>query len=164
MVKLFQIVLGGLVLWLLVQFFLSVGWIYAQLIAVVAALWLWQTNRRQLAVGSFLLAGLLLDGVGYPALPLNLLTSLVAGWLYIEFIEPHLSSTTSLGQLLSVGVWLLLWRLGRLLLITVVWLINGHMEIPNQIFLTGFVLWFIFGLGLWWLFQLGNRWFKPQSL
>ena len=163
MINLFQGVIGGFGLWLLVQFFLSWGWSYAHLIAIVAALWLWQINRRWQAMVSLLLVSLLIDAVAYPSVPLTLLTSLVAGWLYIEFIEPHLSSTTSLGQLLGIASWLLLWRVCRLALMVVVWLVNNKLGVPSHISVVELLIWFGSGFGLWWLVQLGNRFFKPQT-
>ncbi|MBI5465945.1 MAG: hypothetical protein HY974_01495 [Candidatus Kerfeldbacteria bacterium] len=148
----------GFGLWLVRQFLDPWGGGYADLVMIVLPLWWWLSGRRLPAAVSILVASLLVDTVANPWWPLVFLTSLAAGWSYAEFIEPHLSFSTSLGQLLTVGVWLLWWRVWRVWWLALAWLGGrGSFDPPSHISVLSLAAWFAWGFIIWWSLQLGRK-------
>ncbi len=108
--------------------------------------------RRQAPTASLLilLAGSLLADVTVPqAAPRYVLVSLVAGLLYRELIEPHLSPGSSLSTGLGLLAWLLSWRLTYLayLSLAAVFIPSPPPEL-GAVFSTG-AAWFGVGLVVW---------------
>lgn len=135
----------------------------ANTIFVVPPLYLWLQGKRKSAISLLLGVSFLVDTSSGATLPLNLATGLVAGGIFFEFIEPRLSTTTSLGKVLAVLLWLATWRLvslmSRLLMLALKPTANTILEVQP----ISFLWWFVAGCVCWLLLEaLGRVWQRIQ--
>jgi hypothetical protein len=122
------------------------------LIVIPHSFWINKYNKQALVI--LLLGGLLLDILNPWTVPIYFLINLIAGAVYFEIIEPYLSIGNTLIKFLSSIIWLVLWRVLYLLIITLGGLLN-LLPTPRGEFMFIFWLkWIGGGLIIWLIMEL----------
>lgn len=105
----------------------------------------------------WLTGSLLIDLMVWPTWPVYTATTLLAWYIYSEFIEPRLLFMTQWNRLLAVAVWLLLWRLLRWLWLVLLWLVKILPAAPREANLSSWLIWLAGGAAVWLLAEGLNK-------
>lgn len=117
-----------------------------------------RTPSPQRPLYTILVGSLLIDLISSYQFPLYTITTIIAWYIYSEVIEPRLLFMTSWGRLVSLILWVLLWRLSRLLLVIILWL--GQKKFGFELTNLGLASWWEWILGaviVWLLLEVYNR-------
>lgn len=142
---------------------------YAILFLIITPHSLWLNKYNKSALTILILGGLLLDVFNPWPLPIYSLVNLIAGVIYIEFVESYLSTGNILTKFLNTLIWLALWRTLYILIITLGGVLS-FLPLPQGELISIFWLrWLSGGLIIWLVMELifipVNRFFaKKYSL
>lgn len=127
---------------------------YALLFLIITPHSLWLNKYNKSALTILILGGLLLDVFNPWLLPIYSLVNLIAGVIYIEFIESYLSTGNILTKFLNTLIWLTLWRTLYVLIITLGGLLNFLPLPQGGLIFTFWLKWLSGGLIIWLTMEL----------
>ncbi|MFA4818420.1 MAG: hypothetical protein WC621_01120 [Patescibacteria group bacterium] len=151
-------ILLGLVLvagrWLLL------GWfgLIADALWVSGVLYFNRQTGSQRALYLLLVGSLVIDLVSSKTFPLYTATTGIAWFIYSEFIGAHLSFLGSWNRWLCLTVWLILWRVVRVILVLWLWFSGLDGAAPTNLDWLTWLIWLAGGTLVWlvveWLIRI----------
>jgi hypothetical protein len=147
--SLIYILVGAITAVLVRAAIMPVVGLFADLMLILPPLWLWLHKNHTVGVSWLVIASVISDAVSSTPYPYLTLSGLCAGAIFLLVFEPMLSSDNSLTNLVSIVLWVGVWRASYAGLLSLSMILGATQLGPHLPTIAEVVGWFAGSAVLW---------------